>query len=307
MTGHHIPVLLKESLDYLVTKKNGIYFDATIGFGGHTSELLKRLNSQARVIATDVDEDAFNYSKQRFISEPRVSIYKFNFSMVDIVAKIESIEGYDGIIADLGVSSFQLDNKASGFTYRENTNLDLRLDKSLKITAADVLNELDEKELTNIFWNYGEEKNSRKIARLIVEKRKDKRINSTFQLNEIVSQVTPINYLAKSLSRIYQALRIYVNDELTTLKDFINNGIKVLKSGGRFVIITYHSLEDRIVKELFTNHSQKQYDKKVDPFGIKTPEPSLKVITKKPVVPTEDEIQVNKRARSAKLRVAEKL
>jgi 16S rRNA (cytosine1402-N4)-methyltransferase len=227
--------------------------------------------------------------------------------MVDVIAKIESIEGFDGIIADLGVSSFQLDNKESGFTYRENTSLDLRMDKSKKITASDVLNNLEETQIADILWSFGEEKNSRKIANLIVGQRKSKKFSTTFELNEIISQITPVNFLAKTLSRVYQALRIYVNDELSNLKEFLINGLKVLKKGGRFVIISYHSLEDRIVKDFFVQQSMKSADKKFDPFGIINIEPKLKIITKKPVVPSKKEILINKRARSAKLRVAERI
>ncbi len=307
MGNYHLPVLLNESLDYLITNTDGIYFDATLGFGGHTSELINRLSNDAKVIATDVDENAFNYSKEKFSSDQRISIYKFNFSLVDVIAKIESIEGFDGIIADLGVSSFQLDNKDSGFTYRENTSLDLRMDKSKKITASDVLNNLEEKQLADILWSFGEEKNSRKIASMIVKQREIKKFSSTFELNEIIAQITPLNFLAKTLSRVYQALRIYVNDELNNLKEFLINGLKVLKKGGRFVIISYHSLEDRIVKDFFVQQSLKSADKKTDPFGIINVEPKLKIITKKPITPSKNEVLMNKRARSAKLRVAEKI
>lgn len=307
MSNYHLPVLLNESLEYLITTTNGIYFDATLGFGGHASELMKRLSNDARVIATDVDENAFNYSKERFSSDPRISIYKFNFSMIDVMAKIESVDAFDGIIADLGVSSFQLDNKQSGFTYRENTLLDLRMDKSKKITASDVLNNLDEKQIADILWSFGEEKNSSKISSMIVQQRKIKKFSTTFELNEVISKITPVNYLAKTLSRVYQALRIYVNDELSNIKEFLINGLKVLKKGGRFVIISYHSLEDRIVKDFFVQQSLKSANKKSDPFGIINIEPKLMIITKKPITPSEKEILLNKRARSAKLRVAEKI
>ncbi len=307
MSEYHIPVLLNETLDYLITAKDGIYFDATLGFGGHTSELIKRLNKNAKVIATDVDEDAFNYSKQKFSSDPRISIYKFNFSMVGVIAKIESIEGFDGIVADLGVSSFQLDNKESGFTYRENTSLDLRMDKSKKLKASDILNDMEEKQIADILWSFGEEKNSRRIANRIVEQRKNNRFSSTFELNELIAEITPAKYLKKTFSRVYQALRIYVNDELNNLKEFLINGLKVLKKGGRFVVISYHSLEDRIVKDFFVNESIKSVDKKTDPFGIIKVEPNLRIMTKKPVVPSKKEILINNRSRSAKLRVAERI
>jgi 16S rRNA (cytosine1402-N4)-methyltransferase len=307
MSTHHLPVMLKESIDFLITSKSGYYFDATLGFGGHTAELIKRLNKDAKLIATDVDEIAFNYSKQKFSSEPQVSIYKFNFSMIDVIAKIEALDYFDGIIADLGVSSFQLDNKESGFTYRENTALDLRMDKSKKFTAAELLNTASEKQLSDILWSFGEEKNARKISKLIVIKRQLKKITQTFELNEIIAQITPAKFLTKSLSRVYQALRIYVNDELTNLKEFLINGLTVLKKGGRFVIISYHSLEDRIVKDFFVEQSSCNVDKKNDPAGIMKIEPKLKILTKKPVLPSEKELSINRRSRSAKLRVAERL
>lgn len=307
MTQYHIPVMLKESIDYLITSKDGSYFDATLGFGGHSLEILKRLNTDAKLIATDIDDFAFNLSKERFKDELRISIYKFNYSMIDIILKIEMLDGVDGIIADLGVSSYQLDNKEAGFTYRENTNLDLRMDKSINITAAEILNQLDEKQIADIFYLYGEEKNSKKIANEIVKIRKTKKIKTTFQFNEIIEKITPKNYLTKTLSRVYQALRIYINDELTNLKNFLTNGLKVLNKGGRFVVISYHSLEDRIVKEFFVHNASSYVDKKKDPFGIMKTEPSLKILTKKPLVPSGEEISLNKRARSAKLRVAEKL
>ncbi|MFN3872012.1 MAG: 16S rRNA (cytosine(1402)-N(4))-methyltransferase RsmH [Ignavibacterium sp.] len=303
----HAPVLLKESIDLLITDKSGSYFDATLGFGGHSEAILQKLDSKGKLIATDVDENAFNYCKEKFKNDKRVSLYKFNFSMVDVIAKIESISGFDGIIADLGVSSFQLDDPQSGFTFRTETMLDLRMDKSRKQTAADVVNEFNEEELSLIFRDFGEERNHKKIARAIVNRRETKKIKTTTDLKQIISEFTPVNYLTKTLSRIFQALRIYVNDELNMLKEFLERSVDVLKPGGRLIVISYHSLEDRIVKDFFRNESVTSLTPKEDPFGLQKKSARLKIITRKPVLPTKEEVRINRRARSGKLRAAERI
>ncbi|MFZ1281035.1 MAG: 16S rRNA (cytosine(1402)-N(4))-methyltransferase RsmH [Ignavibacteriaceae bacterium] len=307
MNEHHVPVMLKESLDLLITDQSGVYFDATLGFGGHSSEILKRLNSEGRLVAADVDTDAFSFSQNKFAEKSGVSLYNFNYSFIDVIAKIESIQYFDGVLADLGVSSFQLDNPESGFTYRNDAALDLRMDKTKKITAADVLNTFDEEDIANIIYEFGEEKNSRKIARSISEKRATQKIETTGQLVAIINDLVPEIFRRKTLSRVFQALRIYVNDELGNLKLFLENSLKVLKTGGRIVVITYHSLEDRIVKDFFKNETIVNLSPKEDPLGLIKLESRLKLINKKPIVPTENEIRDNYRARSAKLRVAERL
>ncbi len=307
MSEHHVPVMLKESLDLLITDRSGIYFDATLGFAGHSSEILKRLNNDGRLIASDVDTDAFEFSKNKFAKESGVSLYNFNYSFIDVIAKIESIQNYNGVLADLGVSSFQLDNPDSGFTYRSEASLDLRMDKSKKITAADIINTFTEEDLANIFYQYGEEKNSRKISRAIAEKRAEKKIETTGQLVSIINELVPQNFQRKTLSRIFQALRIYVNDELGNLKLFLENSIKVLKQGGRIVVISYHSLEDRIVKDFFKAETIVSLSPKEDPLGLVKKNARLKLITKKPLLPSDEEIKINYRARSAKLRAAERI
>ena len=307
MNEHHTPVMLKESLDLLITDRSGIYFDATLGFAGHSSEILKRLNNDGRLIASDVDTDAFEFSKNKFAKESGVSLYNFNYSFIDVIAKIESIQNYNGVLADLGVSSFQLDNPDSGFTYRSEASLDLRMDKSKKITAADIINTFTEEDLANIFYQYGEEKNSRKISRAITEKRAEKKIETTGQLVSIINELVPQNFQRKTLSRIFQALRIYVNDELGNLKLFLENSIKVLKQGGRIVVISYHSLEDRIVKDFFKAETIVSLSPKEDPLGLVKKNARLKLITKKPLLPSDEEIKINYRARSAKLRAAERI
>ncbi len=307
MTGHHTPVLLNESLDYLITNKSGIYFDGTLGFGGHSNEILSRLNDEALLVATDVDLEAFNYSQKRFQKESRFKIYNFNYSKIDIIAKIESIGSFDGIFADLGVSSFQLDNPDSGFTYRQEAKLDLRMDKNRVVTAADIINSMSEEELADIFYKFGEEKKSRQIARKIVEKRKLKKIETTLELSDIISEITPPKYLPKTLSRVFQALRIYVNDELENLKIFLTKSVDLLKTGGRIVILTYHSLEDRIVKEIFKYETLDCICPKDYPVCVCDKVQRLKILTKKPLIPTDNEIKENKRSRSAKLRAAERV
>jgi 16S rRNA (cytosine1402-N4)-methyltransferase len=303
----HNPVLLKESIDYLVTNKAGNYFDGTLGFGGHTKEIFDRLSKQGTVVSTDVDLNAFNHCKEKFKDKDRIKLYNFNFSFVDVIAKIESLEFFDGIIADLGVSSFQLDNAAAGFSYSVDSALDLRLDKSLKKTAADFINEESEEKIADVIYNYGEEKNSRKVAHQIILARSKKRIESTDELKKIISSVTNPKYLTKTLSRVFQALRIYVNDELVVLKAFLNNSLPVLRKGGRLVVISYHSLEDRIIKDFFKYENLRCICPPDSPICTCGKVKRLDILTKKPIIPSESEILFNKRARSAKLRVAERI
>jgi 16S rRNA (cytosine1402-N4)-methyltransferase len=307
MSQAHTPVLLKESTDYLVTKKDGVYFEGTLGFGGHTQEILNILSKKGCMVSTDVDHSAFNFCKEKFKNEERLKLYNFNFSLVDVIAKIESLEFFDGILADLGVSSFQLDNAAAGFSYSINSELDLRLDKSLRKTAADFINQESEEKIANVIFEFGEEKNSRKIARQISVSRKMKRIETTDELKKIISSVTNPKYLTKTLSRVFQALRIYVNDELSVLKSFLENSVPVLKTGGRLVVISYHSLEDRIVKEFFKYENLSCICSTDAPICTCDKIKRLNIITKKPITPSESEIKNNKRARSAKLRVAERI
>lgn len=307
MTLAHTPVLLKESIDYLVTNKSGNYFDGTLGFGGHTKEIFDRLSKKGTVVSTDVDLNAFNYCKEIFKDKDRIKLFNFNFSFVDVISKIESLEFFDGIIADLGVSSFQLDNAAAGFSYSVDSALDLRLDKSLKKTAADFINEESEVRIADVIYEYGEEKNSRKVAHQVILARSKKRIETTDELKKIISSVTNPKYFTKTLSRVFQALRIYVNDELGVLKVFLNNSLPVLRKGGRLVVISYHSLEDRIVKDFFKYENLSCVCPPDSPICNCGKVKRLEIITKKPVVPSQSEILINKRARSAKLRVAERV
>lgn len=306
METHHIPVLLNESIKYLIGDKDGVYFDATLGFGGHTAGFLRELSNNATLVASEVDLEAYNYSREKFAAESRVKINRANFRQIDLISKIGFIEGYDGIFADLGVSSFQLDNPQSGFTYRQESPLDLRLDKSHDLTASDIINGFSEEELADIFYHYGEEKNSRRIARLIVEKRRASKISTTLGLSSIIEEVTPQHFLAKTLSRVFQALRIYINDELGALKEFLDKSVALLKPNGRIVVLTYHSLEDKIVKDFFRYESLECVCPSGFPVCQCQKEKRLEVLTRKAVLPDTKEIDMNRRARSAKLRAAER-
>ncbi|MBL1212919.1 MAG: 16S rRNA (cytosine(1402)-N(4))-methyltransferase RsmH [Ignavibacteriae bacterium] len=303
----HVPVLLEESLKYLVTEEDGKYFDGTMGFGGHSSALLNKVSPNAVLIGTDKDKQAFQYLKNKFIDDKRVKLYNTGFTDIDIISKIEFIDNFDGILVDLGVSSFQLDDPNSGFTYREDAPLDLRMDKEKGISAAVVLTKFAPEELTEILFKYGEEKNARKIVRAIVESRNSKTISTTKDLREIIEPIVPQRFLNKSLSRVFQALRIYVNDELEELKIFLKKAVDLLSTDGRIVVISFHSLEDRIVKEVFKYESLSCVCPPEAPICVCDKEQRLKILTRKPVVPTDIEIKNNKRSRSAKLRAAQKI
>ncbi len=305
MTKHN-PVLLKESVNFLITSESGVYFDATLGFGGHSSEILARLDEGGKVIATDKDLEAFEFAREKFADEKRIELYNASFTEIKTIAKIEFIDKFDGILADLGVSSFQLDNPASGFTYREEAPLDLRMDKNSELSAKDILNDFPEEELARIFREYGGEKAAKRIARKIVLRRKSEKFTTTTHLKNVVAEVIPPNFLNKSLSRVFQALRITVNNELEELKEFIKDAVDLLKPGGRIVVLSYHSLEDKIVKEAFKYEALSCICPPGTPVCVCDKESRLKILTKKPVVPSPEEIKKNFRARSAKMRVAER-
>lgn len=307
MSNYHIPVLLEESLNYLVGNKSGIYFDGTLGFGGHSQGILNLLNKDAQLISTDVDTNAFEHSKKKFADDARVKIYNFNFQKIDIIAKIESIKSFDGVLADLGVSSYQYDSPSAGFTYRQDTKLDLRLDKSIAVNASDIINSYSEEDIADLIYEYGEEKNSRKIASSICRSRDQKKIETTIELYNIISEITSPKYLIKTLSRVFQALRIYVNDELNILKSFIHKAVDLLIKGGRIVILSYHSLEDRIIKDAFKLESLDCICPKDFPVCRCEKESRLKILTRKPITPSDNEVLRNPRSRSAKLRAAERI
>lgn len=303
----HIPVMLKECVDLFTTKVDGTYFDGTAGFGGHSKEILTRISAKGRLIATDKDQSAFKYCIQKFVDDKRYCIYNTSFKNIDTISKIEFIENFDGIFADLGVSSFQLDNVEAGFTFREDSSLDLRMNRQEGFSASDILNEVSQEEIAKILFELGEEKNSRAIAKKIVELRQKEKIYRTFQLKKIIEDLTPQRFVTKSLARVFQALRIYVNDELGELKMFLDKSVELLSKEGRIAVLTFHSLEDRIVKEKFKYESMSCICPPGTPICICGKQKKLKLITTKPIVPSENEIENNRRARSAKLRVAERV
>lgn len=306
MGEQHRPVMAKECADYLITEPDGSYFDGTAGFGGHLQEFINRLGKDGVMIFTDTDEAAFAHCSEVFGGDSRVRGYKVNFEKIDSVTRLEGVETLNGVFADLGVSSYQLDAAEAGFSYRMKAPLDLRLDKTLPLHAADILKTMDAVEIADILYRFGEEKNSRRIAREIVQYRETKEITSTEDLAGIIKKITPPNFLNKTLSRVFQALRIYINDELGTLERFLKKSVNLLKPGGRLVILTYHSLEDRIVKELFREEAKGCICPPSFPICVCGKKPRLKPVTRKGLQPSEEEIELNSRARSAKLRCAER-
>ncbi len=307
INSHHIPVLLDESISYLITDPVGNYLDGTAGFGGHSSQFLNKLKQDSVLIGIDKDDEAYNYCKKIFEHDSRVKLYRTGFKDIDVISKIEFIDSYTGIFADLGVSSFQLDNKDSGFSYRYEAKLDLRMNKSQGVPASEIVNNFSEEELADIIYNFGEERKSRLIARNIVKERVNEKIKSTTDLKRIIEQSVPQKHLNKTLSRVFQALRIFVNNELDELKEFLEKSVELIKEKGRIVILTYHSLEDRIVKEFFNYESLDCICPPEIPVCVCEKERRLKVLTRKAISPSKEEVENNPRARSAKLRAAERV
>jgi 16S rRNA (cytosine1402-N4)-methyltransferase len=304
---YHVPVLLGESTELLIKNNTGIYFDATLGFGGHTTNFLSQLNPNSKLIATDKDANACSFCENKFSGDNRITIYNTSFTDIRTISLVEKIDGYDGIFADLGVSSFQFDNIDSGFTYREEAILDLRMDKTSGSPAYEFINSAEQEEIANVIYNFGEERNSRQIAKSIVSERKINFIKTTTHLKTIIQKCVPFKNLNKTLSRVFQALRIYVNNELEELKIFLNKAVDLLNAGGRIVILSYHSLEDRIVKDLFKYEALSCVCPHEVPICICDKESRLKILTRKPITASDEEISVNPRARSVKLRAAEKI
>ena len=296
MSEYHIPVLLEESVSSLVTNPNGIYADATFGGGGHTAAILSRLSGDGRVIAFDRDIDAINGA----LKDPRLTLIHNNFRFIENYARHEDVQ-FDGILADLGVSSHQFDTAERGFSFRyEEAPLDMRMNQGAKLTAADVVNTYEADDLERILKLYGEVDGARNVARLITEARP---IATTGDLDRAVAKVLPKGAEHKVLAKIYQALRIEVNGEMRSLEKFLEGAARSLRPGGRLVVITYHSLEDRMVKN-FIKTGNVEGTLQQDVFGrADTP---LEAVNRKPILPAEEEIAQNTCARSAKLRIAER-
>ena len=299
MSEYHNPVLLEQSVSALVTNPAGTYADATFGGGGHSRGILSRLGPDGRLLAFDRDADAAANAP----ADPRFTLIHNNFRFIHNFALIEAPDGLDGILADLGVSSHQFDTAQRGFSFRFDGPLDMRMNVQGAKTAADIVNSYTQEELERILKIYGEVDNARKLAQLIVAARAKAPILSTGDLGDAVAGALPSFAEHKYLAKVYQALRIEVNDEMRSLGKFLQGAAKSLKKGGRLAVITYHSLEDRMVKN-FMRSGNIEGTMQKDGYGrISAP---LSPVGRKPVVPEEEEIGSNTRARSAKLRVAEK-
>ncbi len=302
--------MLNECIEGLNIKENGIYFDGTLGGGGHSSEILKRLKN-GLLIATDKDDDALQFAGERLkkISSNfrTVKIDFKNFSSILDEMKIDKI---DGVLLDLGVSSYQLDNTERGFSYSQNAVLDMRMDKSAKLTAKYVVNNYEPEKLLKIFYEYGEEPFSKDIVKKIVEVRAQKPIETTGELVEIVKSAIPKKFQigkGNPAKRIFQAIRIEVNGELSGLYEVVNQMIDRLKVGGRMAVITFHSLEDRIIKDAFKLNATGCICPKNIPVCVCGHKATVKILTKKPLIPSDSEQQTNSRSTSSKLRIIEKI
>ena len=304
----HKSVLLEESIENLNIKNGGVYVDATLGFGGHSSEILKR-NEKGKLICFDQDEAAVNYSMERLskINDSFI-IVKTNFENLKTELNKLNITKIDGILFDLGVSSVQLDDAKRGFSFHNDAKLDMRMDTSKNFSAYNVVNEYSLEDLINIFYKYGEEKYSVSIAKNIIKYRQKKNIETTLELSEIIKSSIPMKAKkdAHPARRVFQAIRIEVNRELEVLTSALNQAIDLLDIGGRICVITFHSLEDRIVKQTFKKYSEVDDMFKTLPFVPEEYQPKLKLVGKS-ITPTEEELKENNRARSSRLRVAEKI
>jgi len=296
---YHIPALLNESIDGLNIRPNGIYVDVTFGGGGHSREILRRLN-KGKLIAFDQDTDA----RLNVPDDNRFLFLDQNFRFLKNNLRFNGINSIDGLIADLGVSFHQFDEPERGFTFRQDAPLDMRMNKSGKVTAADLLKNLDEASLADIFYRFGELTNSRRIAKEIVSSRNLKPLTTVNNMVDAIGKLAPFRQEHKFYARVFQALRIAVNHEIDYLQEMLEQSLSVLNTGGRLVVITYHSLEDRVVKN-FMKSGNFAGDEKKDFYGnVETP---FKMINRKGTTPGDEELANNNRARSARLRIAEKI
>lgn len=297
---YHVPVLLQESIDGLNIKSDGIYVDVTFGGGGHSRKILSRLGKNGHLYSFDQDADA----EKNIIADDRFTFVRSNFRYLRNWMRYYGVEAIDGLLADLGVSSHHFDDETRGFSFRFDAPLDMRMNKRAGKTAADIVNEYDEAKLADVFFLYGELKNSRRIANAIAAYRQQKRIETTGDLMAATEKMMRTEKEKKDLARLFQALRIEVNHEMDALRDMLNSASQLLKNGGRLSVITYHSLEDRIVKNVMkAGNAEGKIEK--DFFGrVSSP---FRLVNNKVIIPQEDELQNNPRSRSAKLRIAERI
>lgn len=306
----HRPVLLSEAIDNLRIREDGIYVDATVGGGGHSYHILSRLTT-GRLYCFDKDAAAIETSRTHLqtLSLNNFASIRSDFLFVKEELEKLGVSKVDGILFDLGVSSFQFDNPERGFSYRFDARLDMRMDETQALSAYEVVNNYDEQSLARLLFDYGEERYARSIARKIVETRKKNAIETTFQLVDVIKSAVPTSYLkdVHPAKKTFQALRIEVNGELKNLRVALEKALDLLNPGGRVCVISFHSLEDRIVKDVFRRRTEREKTNRFAPQSLHTPTIRYRLITKKPIVPSDEEIRLNRRAHSAKLRVIEKL
>lgn len=311
MQFNHKSVLLNETIEQLNIKSDGIYVDGTLGGAGHSLQIAKRLSDKGRLIGIDQDEAAIITASKRLEDyKEHVSIIRNNYCNIDSCLSELGIEKVDGILLDLGVSSYQLDTAERGFSYMSDAPLDMRMDRRQSTTAKDIVNRYSEMELFHMIRDYGEDRFAKNIAKHIVKAREEKEIETTFELSEIIKAAIPMKVRALGghpAKRTFQAIRIELNNELTVLKESLDRMIELLNPGGRLCIITFHSLEDRIVKQNFRKNENPCTCPPNFPVCVCGNKPKGKVITKKPILPTEAELENNSRAKSAKLRVFERI
>ena len=305
---YHIPVLYYETLDNLIKNPDGVYIDCTLGGGSHSEGILERLSDKGLLISIDQDINAIEYSKKRLQKYgTKWKVFKGNFETIDTIAYMAGVDKVDGILMDIGVSSKQLDDPERGFSYRYDVKLDMRMNTEQKISAYDIVNNYSEEDLSRIIFEYGEERHAKKIARLIVDERKKEPIEMTSQLINIIKRAYPERAAKHPAKKTFQAIRIEVNRELEVLDKAMEKAVNLLKVGGRLAIITFHSLEDRAVKNKFKDLSTACKCPKDIPIcmcgGIK----KFENITKKPIVPIDEELEKNNRAHSSKLRILERI
>jgi 16S rRNA (cytosine1402-N4)-methyltransferase len=307
----HRSVMVKEAVEFLSPRPDGIYVDVTLGLGGHTEAILKASGYAAKVIGFDVDDESLSFSRKRLSDfTGRVVFINKNFSEIRDVLESLGIDEVDGIIADLGMSSFQIDASGRGFSFLRDEPLDMRMDARLRFTAYDLVNEMDEEEISKVLSKYGEEKWARRIAREILRVRREKPIKSSIQLADIVSNAIPKQFHPQNIhpaTKTFQALRIAVNNELENLERFLNESVSLLKIGGRIVVISFHSLEDRLVKNTFKRLSAPCVCPPRLPKCGCGRRGIIKVLTRSPLTPGVEETLNNPRARSAKLRAGERI
>ncbi|CAM2393735.1 16S rRNA (cytosine(1402)-N(4))-methyltransferase RsmH [Fusobacterium watanabei] len=305
---YHIPVLYYETLDNLVINPDGVYIDCTLGGGSHSEGILERLSDKGLLISIDQDSNAIEYSKKRLEKfGPKWKVFKGNFENIDTIAYMAGVDKVDGILMDIGVSSKQLDDPERGFSYRYDVKLDMRMNIEQKISAYDVVNTYSEEQLSKIIFEYGEERYARKIAKLIVEERKSFPIEKTSDLIALIKRAYPERSSKHPAKKTFQAIRIEVNRELEVLENAISKAVELLKVGGRLAIITFHSLEDRIVKNKFKDLATACKCPKDIPICVCGGVKKFEIITKKPIIPVDDELKNNNRAHSSKLRILERI